>query len=95
MSEEVAYQRCAEIKAMPHAWQRRMVDRFNPQWLSMANELIAFPCSRDAIGEEGVVMLPEFAQVAAPTPGRWWIPPVNAQGRANAMWIRPSDRSSQ
>jgi predicted GIY-YIG superfamily endonuclease len=43
-SEDGANQRCAEIKSMPHAWQRRIIDRFNPAWLSMANELIAFPC---------------------------------------------------
>ncbi len=87
-SEDTAHQRCAEIKSMPHAWQRRMIDRFNPAWLSMANELIAFPCSRDAIGEEGVVMLPGFEHPAAPTPGRWWIPSVSAQDRAKAIWLR-------
>lgn len=86
-SEDIAYQRCAEIKAMPHAWQRRMVDRFNPQWLSMANELIAFPCSLDGIGEDGVVMLADIAHAAA-RPGRWWIPPLSAQDRANAVWLR-------
>lgn len=88
-SEDAAHQRCAEIKAMPHAWQRRIIDHFNPAWLSMANELIAFPCSRDAIGEEGVVPLPESLQATAPTPGRWWIPPVSARDRANAIWLRP------
>lgn len=87
-SEDAAYQRCAEIRAMPHAWQRRIVDRFNPKWLSMANELIAFPCSRDGIGEKGVVMLPEGKHTASPTPGRWWIPPLRAQDRANAVWLR-------
>ena len=88
-SEETAHQRCAEFKALPHAWQRRIIDRFNPAWFSMANELIAFPCSRDGIGEEGVVMLPEFEQAATPSPGRWWIPPLCAQDRANAIWLRP------
>lgn len=87
-SEDAAHQRCAEIKSMPHAWQRRIIDRFNPAWLSMANELTAFPCSRDAIGEEGVAMLSDFAHAATPTPGRWWIPPMNAQDRANAIWLR-------
>lgn len=85
-SEDGAYARCAEIKAMPHAWQRRMVDRFNPQWLSMANELIAFPCSRDAIGEEGVEALPECAHAVTPAVGPWW---VSAQTRANARWSHP------
>ncbi len=87
-SEDTAHERCAELKALPHAWQRRIIDRFNPAWLSMANELIAFPCSRDAIGEEGVVLLPGFEHAAAPTTGRWWIPPVSAQDRANAIWLR-------
>jgi predicted GIY-YIG superfamily endonuclease len=89
-SEDAARQCCAAIKALPHAWQRCIIDRFNPAWLSMANELIAFPCSRDAIGEDGVVMLPECEQAAAPTPGRWWIPPLSAGERANAIWSRPS-----
>jgi predicted GIY-YIG superfamily endonuclease len=43
-SQDTAEQRCAAIKALPHAWQRCIIDRFNPAWLSMANELIAFPC---------------------------------------------------
>ncbi len=90
-SEDAAYTRCAEIKSMPHAWQRRLIDRFNPTWLSLANELIAFPCSRDGIGEEGVVMLPEGQHATSPTPGRWWIPPVSAQVRANALWLRAAD----
>ena len=87
-SEDAAQQRCAEIKSMPHAWQRRIIDHFNPKWMSMANELIAFPYSRDAIGEEGVVMLPDVVHAATPAHGRWWIPPVCAQDRANATWSR-------
>lgn len=87
-SEDAAYQRCAEIRAMPHAWQRRVVDRFNPKWLSMANELIAFPCSRDGIGEDGVVMLSDVEHAAIPRPGRWWIPALSALDRANAIWLR-------
>ena len=87
-SKDAADQRCAAIKALPHAWQRHIIDRFNPAWLSMANELIAFPCSRDAIGEDGVEILPDCAQAAAPTPGRWWIPPLNARARADAIWSR-------
>lgn len=87
-SEEAAYQRCAEIRAMPHAWQRRIVDRFNPQWLSLANELVVFPCSRDGIGEDGVMMLVDAEHAAAPRPGRWWISLPNAQDRANAIWLR-------
>lgn len=86
-SEDAAYARCAEIKAMSHAWQRRIIDRFNPAWLSMANELIAFPYSRDAIGEEGVEALPECAQAVAPAAGPWW---VSAQTRANARWSHPA-----
>lgn len=85
-SEDAAHQRCAEIKSMPHAWQRRMIDRFNPTWLSLANELIAFPCSRDGIGEDGVVMLSDVAHAATPTPGRWW---VSALSRAHARWSHP------
>ena len=82
---EVSVQlRCAEIKRMPHAWQRRIVDRLNPQWLSMANELIAFLHSRDGIGEEGIVRLPESAHAAAPARGRWW---MSAQERAEACWF--------
>lgn len=84
-SEASAQLRCAEIKRMPHAWQRRIVDRFNPQWLSMANELIAFPCSRDGIGEDGIVALPGSVHAAAPARGRWW---VSALERAEARWIR-------
>lgn len=87
-SEDAAYQRCAEIRAMPHAWQRRMIDYFNPAWLSMANELIAFPCSLDGIGEEGVVMLPDVAHAATPAHGRWWLRPQSAQEHANAIWLR-------
>ena len=87
-SEDAAHQRCAEIKALPHAWQRRIIDHFNPAWLSMANELIAFPCSRDAIGEEGLVMLPEFDQATAPMPGRWSIPHLTRQERAAAIGLR-------
>ena len=86
-STDTADQRCAAIKALPHAWQRSIIDRFNPAWLSMANELITFPCSRDAIGEEGMVMLPDCAQAAAPAPGRWWIPPLSARDRAHAIWL--------
>lgn len=85
-SADTAEQRCAAIKALPHAWQRRIVADFNPAWLNMANELITFPCSRDAIGEDGVVMLTDCAHAAAPAPGRWWIPPLSAQDRANALW---------
>jgi predicted GIY-YIG superfamily endonuclease len=63
-SDVSAQQRCAEIKAMPHAWQRRMIDRFNPGWLSLINELIAFPCSIDGIGERGLEMLVEQGHAA-------------------------------
>ena len=65
-SENSAQRRCAEIKAMPHAWQRRMIGRFNAGWLSVANELIAFPCSIDCIGEQGLVMLCEQRHAADP-----------------------------
>lgn len=68
-SEDSAQQRCAEIKAMPHAWQRRMIDRFNAEWLSVANELIAFPCSIDCIGEQGLVMLSERTHATSPELG--------------------------
>ncbi len=87
-SEDAAHQRCAEIKALPHAWQRRIIDRFNPAWLSMANELIAFPCSRDAIGEEGVAMLPGFEQATVPAPGRWSIPHLTRKERAAVIGLR-------
>jgi putative endonuclease len=86
-SQDIAYQRCAEIKTMPHAWQRRLIDHFNPQWRSLANELIAFPYSVNGIGEEGIERLPDVAHAPAPVHGRWWVPPQSAQERANTIWL--------
>jgi hypothetical protein len=57
--------------------------------LSLANELIAYQCSRYGVGEEGMVMLSDVAHAATPAHARWWIPPLSAQERANATWLRP------
>jgi predicted GIY-YIG superfamily endonuclease len=45
--------RCAELRAMPHVWQRRMVDEANPEWLDLDQLIIGFPwvCS---VGEDGL-----------------------------------------
>jgi predicted GIY-YIG superfamily endonuclease len=41
--EAEARQRCTELRALPHAWQRRLVDQFNPDWLDLDELLIGFP----------------------------------------------------
>lgn len=51
--EAAARQRCAEVRALPHAWQRRVVDQFNPDWLDLDELMIGFPwlC---CVGERGL-----------------------------------------
>lgn len=56
-SYDAAVARCAHIWAMPHVWQRSLIERFNGAWLNVIDELIAFPCSTHAIGEQGLVPL--------------------------------------
>ena len=41
--EADAKRRCAELQAMPHAWQRRLVDQANPEWLDLDALVIGFP----------------------------------------------------
>ena len=43
VSDADAQRRCAELRAMPHAWQRRMVDEANPEWLDLDQLIIGFP----------------------------------------------------
>lgn len=38
-----ARRRCAELRAMPQVWQRRMVDDANPEWLDLDQLIIGFP----------------------------------------------------
>lgn len=63
-SYDAAVARCAHIWAMPHVWQRNLIDRFNDEWLNVIDELIAFPCSIDCIGEQGLVPLSEPEQAS-------------------------------
>lgn len=56
-SYAVAVTRCAHLWAMPHVWQRKLIERFNSEWLNVIDELIAFPCSTHAVGEDGLVAL--------------------------------------
>jgi predicted GIY-YIG superfamily endonuclease len=51
--EAAARQRCAEVRALPHAWQRRLVDQFNPDWLDLDELMIGYPwlC---CVGERGL-----------------------------------------
>jgi predicted GIY-YIG superfamily endonuclease len=61
-----AVARCKQLWAMPHHWQRQLVERFNGEWLNVIDELIAFPCSTHAVGEQGLVPLCAQARAAKP-----------------------------
>ena len=52
--EAEARQRCAEVRALPHAWQRRLVDQFNPDWLDLDELMIGFPWL-NCVGERGLI----------------------------------------
>ncbi len=56
-SYDAALARCAEIWAMPHVWQRNLIERFNSEWLNVIDELIVYPCSTHRVGERGLVPL--------------------------------------
>jgi putative endonuclease len=59
-SKESAHARCEQIKTLPHAWQRRLVDTFNDQWLNVEDELIGFPFKgARCVGEKGIVKIAE------------------------------------
>jgi predicted GIY-YIG superfamily endonuclease len=53
LSEAEARRRCLELRAMPHAWQRRIVDDANPEWLDLDQLIVGFPwvCR---VGEDGL-----------------------------------------
>lgn len=53
VSEAEARRRCAELRAMPHAWQRRVVDDANPEWLDLDHLIIGFPWV-GSVGEHGL-----------------------------------------
>lgn len=63
---DAALARCAHIWAMPHAWQRSLIERFNDQWLNVIDELIAYPCSTHYVGEDGLVALGTPERAAGP-----------------------------
>ncbi len=63
---DAAVARCAQLWAMPHVWQRNLIEHFNGEWLNVIDELIAFPCSTHCIGEEGLEPLHAQAHVAEP-----------------------------
>lgn len=65
-SYDVAVARCKHIWAMPHAWQRNLIERFNGAWLNVIDELVYFPCSTHAVGEQGLVSLYEQGDAAEP-----------------------------
>jgi putative endonuclease len=60
-SEAQARARCAEIKAMPHAWQRRLVDSSNPDWVDLWDEVTGYPFAAYRVDEEGLVRIEERA----------------------------------
>jgi predicted GIY-YIG superfamily endonuclease len=53
VSQADARRRVAELRAMPHAWQRRIVDEANPEWLDLDQLIVGFPwvC---CVGEDGL-----------------------------------------
>lgn len=65
-SYDAAVARCEHIWAMPHVWQRNLIERFNGEWLNVIDELIAFPCSTHYVGEEGLVPLNAQGHTAEP-----------------------------
>jgi predicted GIY-YIG superfamily endonuclease len=52
-SEQAALARVAEIKALPHAWQRALIQSENLQWLNLETEYIGFPGSVGVVSEFG------------------------------------------
>jgi predicted GIY-YIG superfamily endonuclease len=66
-SYDAAVARCEHIWAMPHVWQRNLIERFNGEWLNVIDELIAFPCSTHYVGEMGLVACPEPAHAPSPS----------------------------
>lgn len=42
-SEADAMRRCDALRALPHAWQRRVVDGFNPEWIDLDHVITEFP----------------------------------------------------
>lgn len=57
-TEPMALQRCAEIKATPHRWQRQLVSQFNPDWIDLDNYMIGFPFL-SCIGERAAIPFKE------------------------------------
>lgn len=53
VSETDAGRRYAELRAMPHAWLRRLVDEANPEWLDLDQLVIGFPWAC-RVGEHGL-----------------------------------------
>jgi hypothetical protein len=66
-SYDAAVARCEHIWAMPHVWQRNLIERFNGAWLNVIDELIAFPCSTHYVGEMGLVAYSEPADAPPPS----------------------------
>jgi putative endonuclease len=50
-----AQARVDELKATPHAWQRQLVDQFNPDWINLDDYMIGFPYLW-CVGERGSVL---------------------------------------
>lgn len=54
--EAGAQARAAQIRSLPHAWQRRMVDMMNPVWMDLLGCSVGLPLEfMPAIGERCVV----------------------------------------
>ncbi len=52
--EATAMRRCAELRAMPQGWQRRVIDAQNPAWLGL-DALAIGSVSVCRVGEYGVI----------------------------------------
>jgi predicted GIY-YIG superfamily endonuclease len=65
VSEADAQRRCDELRAMPHAWQRRLVDEANPEWLDLDQLLIGLPwvCH---VGEDGLALFASMLELDQP-----------------------------
>jgi predicted GIY-YIG superfamily endonuclease len=53
-SEADALRRCHTLRALPHAWQRRVVDAFNPEWIDLDHAVTGFPFTL-CVHEHGAV----------------------------------------
>jgi predicted GIY-YIG superfamily endonuclease len=42
-TEVDALRRCDALRALPHAWQRRVVDAFNPEWIDLDHVITEYP----------------------------------------------------